>query len=305
MTRRTMTRRTMTRGAMARSWPAGLLIAYPPDWRERYGEELEVLVRDMREHGRKPVPLTFDLLRGAAAAWCRTRRGFTMSDRSRQALITVWWSWVAFAATAAWFGHDLGIYPSRSIAQQIAVSHQVVPDAYHVLFGVGIVGLAATVVAAVPFAIEAARFARAHHRNSIFALMAVPPVTVGIWLGGVQLAGRANSTSGMTFAVVWLLLGLAGIAASTQAVVSIVRTCEFSRTTWRIGASAATAIVAAMLVGTGATIVWGLAFRASQGHSAGTSGWLIVTAIMAVTTGRAVIALLGARRAPAPASAVA
>jgi hypothetical protein len=286
---------------MTRAWPAGLLMAYPPDWRNRYGEELEVLVRDLRDQGRNPVPMTFDLLRGAAAAWCRTRRGFTMSERSRQSLITVLWSWTAFAATAAWFGHDLGIYPTRGIAQRIAASHQVVPDAYHVLIGVGIVGLAATALAAVPFALEAARYAREHHRNSIFALMVVPPVMVGIWLGGAELLYGASSTSGMTFAVIWLLLGLAGIAASTQAVISIVTSCEFSRTTWRIGAGAATAIAAAMLVGTGATIVWGLAFRASQGHSADTSSWLIVTAIMAVTTARAVIALLSARRAPTPA----
>ncbi len=250
--------------------------------------------------------MTFDLLRGAAVAWRLTRRGFLMSERSRQALATVLWSWVAFAATAAWFGHDLGIYPSRSVAQQIAATHQVVPDAYHVLLGVGIVGLAATAIAAVPFALEAGRYAREHHRNSIFALMAVPPVVVGIWIGGAELAYSAKSTSGMTLAVAWLLLGLAGIAASTQAALSIVRTCEFSRTTWRIGTAAATAIAAAMLVGTGATIVWGLAFRASQGHAAGASGWLIVTAIMAVTTARAVIALLGARRsAPNPAPAVA
>ncbi|MGN6796447.1 MAG: hypothetical protein ACTHJW_29015 [Streptosporangiaceae bacterium] len=300
-----MTRREMPRGTTTTSWPAGLLIAYPRDWRDRYGEELEVLVRDLRDHGRSPVPMTFDVLRGAAAAWCRARRGFTMSERSRQALITVLWSWIAFAATAFWFGHDLGIYPTRSVAQRIAASHQVVPDAYHVLIGVGVVGLAATAVAAVPFALEAARWAREHRRNSIFALMVVPPAAAGIWLGGVQIAGRANSTSDMTFAVVWLLLGLAGIAAATQAVVSIVSTCDFSRATWRIGAGAATAIAAAMLVGTGATIVWGLAFRASQGHSAGASGWLIVTAIMAVTTARAVMALLGARRALAPAPAVA
>ncbi len=292
-------------GRAARTWPAGLLVAYPRDWRDRYGEELELLVRDLRDHGRNPIPMTFDVLRGAAAAWCRSRRGFTMSERSRQALMTVLWSWAAFAATAAWFGHDLAIYPSRSIALQIAASHQIVPDAYHVLIGVGVVGLAATAVAAVPFALEAARYAREHHRNSIFALMAVPPVTVGIWLGGAELAGRSNTTPAMTFAVAWLLLGLAGIAASIHAVISIVRTCEFSRATWRIGAGAATAIAAAMLVGTGATIVWGLGYRASQGHGAGSSGWLIVTAIMAVTTARAVIALLGARRAPAPAPAVA
>jgi hypothetical protein len=293
----------MMRCTTTRPWPAGLLIAYPPDWRDRYGAELEMLVRDLREHGRNPIPMTFDLLRGAGAAWCRTRGGFTMSERSRHALITVLWSWAAFAATAAWFGHDLGIYPTRSIAQRIAASHQVVPDAYHVLVGVGIVGLAAMAVAAVPFALEAARYAREHHKNSIFALMVVPPAAAGIWLGGAELVGRANSTRNLTFAVIWLLLGLAGIAASIQAVVSIVRTCEFSRATWRIGAGAATAIAAAMLVGTGATIVWGLAFRASQGHTASDSGWLIVTAIMAVTTARAVIALLGARRAPDPAPA--
>jgi hypothetical protein len=290
---------------MTRSWPAGLLLAYPPDWRDRYGEELELLVRDLSEHGHNPIPMAFDLLRGAAAAWCRTRRGFMMSERSRQALITVLWSWVAFAATAAWFGHDLGIYPTRSMAQKIASAHQVVPDAYHVLFGVGIVGIAATVVAAVPFALEAARYARAQHRNSIFALMAVPPLTAGIWFGGLQLIGRANSTSHMTAAVLWFLLGLAGIAASTQAVATIVMACDFRQTTWRIGAGAATAIAAAMLVGTGATIVWGLAYRASQGHNAVASGWLIVTAIMAVSTARAVIALIVARRAPAPAPAVA
>jgi hypothetical protein len=300
-----MTRASMTRATKTGAWPARLLIAYPPAWRDRYGEELEMLVGDLRDDGRSPATMTFDLLRGAAAAWCRARRGFIMSERSRQALTTVLWSWVAFAATAAWFGHDLGIYPSRSMAQQIAATHQIVPDAYHVLLGVGIVGLAATAIAAVPFALEAGRYAREHHRNSIFALMAVPLLAVGIWLGGAELLYGAKSTSGMTLAVAWLLLGLAGIAASTQAVISIVRTCEFSRTTWRIGAAAATAVAASMLVGTGATIVWGLAFRASQGHPAGASGWLIVTSIMAVTTGRAVLALLSARRGPAPAPAVA
>ncbi len=290
---------------MTRSWPASLLFAYPPDWRARYGDELELLIGDLREHGCNPVSMAFDLLRGAATAWCRTRRGFVMSERSRQAHITVLWSWVAFAATAAWFGHDLGIYPTPSIAQKIAAVHQVVPDAYHVLLAVGVVGIAATVIAAVPFALEAARYARSHQRNSIFTLMAVPPVTAAIWLGAVQFTGRSNSTSDLTFAVVWLLLGLAGIAGSAQAVSAIVRTCEFSRTTWRIGTSAAAAVTAAMLVGTGATIVWGLASRSSQGHNAGASGWLVVTAIMAVTTARAVIALIGARRAPAPQPAVA
>jgi hypothetical protein len=289
---------------MTRPWPAGLLLAYPPSWRARYGDELDLLVRDLHDHGRRPLPMAIDLIRGAAAAWCRTKRGSAMSERSRGALITVLWSWVAFAATAAWFGHDLGIYPDRGTARQIAAAHPAVPDAYHVLIAVGVVGLAVTVIAAVPFAVEAARYARSHRRKSTFALMAVPPVSVVSWLGGAELLHNVrDSTGSLTLAVFWLLLGLAGIAGSTQAVSKIITTTEFSATTWRVGSVAAAAVAAAMLVGTGATIVWGLAIRSAQGHPAGASGWLIVTAILAVTTARAVIALIGSRRAAAPAPA--
>jgi len=294
-------------GGSGRPWPAGLLLAYPADWRARYGGELELLISDLHDGGRKPVPMAFDLLRGAATAWLRTTRGSAMSERSRDALITVLWSWVAYAVTAAWFGHDLGIYPSRGAAQQIAVAHPVVPDAFHVLFAVGVVGIAVTGVAAVPFAFEAARYARKNRRSSTFGMMAVPPVVAVVWFAGLHFISSGSATTGrLTVALLWFLLGLAGIAGSTQAISKIVAATEFSRTTWRIGAGAAAAIAAAMLVGTGATIVWGLAFRASQVNSGDAAGWLGVTAIMSVTTARAVIALIGSRRrtvSPEPAVA--
>ena len=228
-----------------------------------------------------------------------------MSERSRNELITVLWSWVAFAATAAWFGHDLAIYPSRSAAPLIGRAHPAVPDAYHVLLAAGVAGLAATAIAAVAFAVEAARAARVQRRYRTFALMAVPLIVAGVWLGGTKLLGSGSDTTArMTFAVSWLLLGLAGIAGATQIVAKIVRTTDFSAATWRIGSAAAAAVTAAMLVGTGATITWGLAFRAAQGHNPGDS-WLIVTAILAVTTGRAAIGLIGSRRASSPEPAVA
>ncbi len=284
-----------------------LLVAYPADWRARYGGELEMLISDLRDGGRKPVPMAFDLLRGAATAWIRKTKGSVMSERSRHALITVLWSWVGYAATAAWFGHDLGSYPSRSAAQQIAVAHPVVPDAFHVLFAVGVVGIAATAIAAAPFAFEAARYARTHRQRGTFGLMAVPPMVAIVWFAGLHfISGDSATTGRMTVALLWFLLGLAGIAGSTQAISKIVAVTEFSRTTWRIGAGAAAAVAAAMLVGTGATIVWGLAFRASQVHPGDAAGWLVVTAIMSVTTARAVIALIGSRRrtaSPEPAVA--
>jgi hypothetical protein len=292
---------------MTRPWPAGLLLAYPADWRARYGGELELLISDLRDGGRKPVPMALDLLRGAATAWLRKTRGSAMSEHSRNALITVLWSWVGYAVTAAWFGHDLGIYPSRGAAQQIAAAHPVVPDAFHVLLAVGVVGIAVTAIAAVPFAFAAARYARKHRQNRTFALMAVPPVVAVVWFAGLHvISGESATTGRLTAALVWFLLGLAGVAGSIQAISKIVTATEFSPKTWRIGAGAAAAIAAAMLVGTGATIVWGLAVRASQVHPGDAAGWLAVTAVLSVTTARAVIALIGSqRRTSSPEPAVA
>src|SRR5579859_7443245 len=122
-----------------RPWPTLLLNTYPPDWRARYGDELELLITDLRAGGRAPLPMAFDLLCGAAAAWLTFERRTLMSERSRNALISVLWSWVAFAAVAAWFGHDLAIYPTAAQAQQIGISHPAVPDAYHVLYAAGAV----------------------------------------------------------------------------------------------------------------------------------------------------------------------
>jgi hypothetical protein len=282
------------------SWPAALLTAYPPDWRARYGDELELLVADLRAGGRAPIPMAFDLLCGAVAAWLTIERRTLMSERSRSALISVLWSWVPFAAVAAWFGHDLAIYPSASAAQQIGLAHPAVPDAYHVLQAAGAVGVAATALAAVAFAIDAVGYARRSGRRRTFVLMAVPLVIAVAWLGGTRLLPANSVTVGnMTLAVGWLLLGVAGIAGSTQAVVTVIRSTEFAERTWRIGGVAAAAVTSAMVVATGATITWGVVERASQAQRGDTSGWLIVTAIMAVTTARAVIALIGARREPA------
>ncbi len=290
----------------ASALPSLALAAYPPDWRARYGDELDLLVSDLRDHGRRPVPMAFDLLRGAAAAWCRVKRGSAMSERSRNALVVVLWSWAVYGVTAAFFGHDLGIEPSRATAARLAVAHPAIPDAYHVLIAVGVVGIAATVVAALAFAFEAARYARAHQQNRTYALMAVPVVSAAAWLIGWHFINGGSVTAGrLGVALAWLLLGLAGLAWSIQAVVRIVRSTEFSRTTWRIGAGAAAAVTAAMLTGTVAVIVWGIAYRTAIGHPGDATGWLAVTAILAASTARAALALIGTRRVPSAEPAVA
>lgn len=142
--------------------------------------------------------------------------------------------------------------------------YPVVPDAYHVLFAAGAVGVAATALAAVAFAIDAIGYARRCSRRSTFVLMVVPAVSASAWIGGLRLLPADNSTVGnLTLSVVWLLLGVAGVAGSTQAVVAVVRSTEFTERTWRIGGVAAAAVTAAMVVATGATITWGVVERAS------------------------------------------
>ncbi len=283
-----------------RSWSAWLVLTYPPGWRARYGDELGLLIQDLHGHGRRLAPMAADLLRGAVIAWLTERRS-QMSEHSRRALITVLWSWVAFAATAAWFGHDLGAssgqvwaWSARPVALLVPSG---VPDAYHILLVAGVVGVVATAVAAAAFVVEAARYARRQRRRSTFALMAVPPVVAACWLGGLRLIpGGTHSAVGLGVSVGWLLLGVAGIAGSTQAVVTVIRSSEFGERTWRTGAVAAAVVTAAMVVATGATISWGVAERSSQAHPGDAAGWLVVVTIMAVTTVRAIIALIGARR---------
>lgn len=215
----------------ARPWPARLLVAYPPGWRDRYGEELESLISDLGAGGRQPVGMAADLLRGAAAAWLTERRKY-MSERSRSALLTVLWSWVAFAAIAAWFGRDLGEYPSASVYQQLSRALPAVPASYHVLYAAGLAGLAATGVAAIAFAIGAARDARQTRRPRTYALMAVPPVTAAVWIGGLRLVlTQLSGTAVTVVGALWLLAGLAGIAAATLAVSKIIRSCTFPAVT--------------------------------------------------------------------------
>jgi hypothetical protein len=294
-----------TGAAVTRSWPARLLVLYPPRWRARYGDEFGLLIADLLDHGRPAVPMAADVLGGAAAAWL-AERGIDMTQRSRGALIAVLWNWVAFAAVATWFGHDLGVYPTASAAAQLAVSHPFVPDTYHVLLAAGSVGVAATAIAAAAFAVDAARQAWREGRRSTFVLMAVPPVVAAAWLAGARLLPAGNhSAPALALSVAWLLAGLAGLAGSTQAVVTVINRSEFSERTWRIGGAGAAAVVAAMAAATGATIAWGVVVRTSLAHPGDASGWLVVTAILAVTTVRAVLALLGGRHEPAEQPAVA
>src|SRR5690242_7077585 len=73
---------------------AGLAIkAYPPSFRDRYGDELRALVDDLPSSSRA----TADLVRGAARAWLRP--SLTGPDARRRRLqATLATTWVAWCA---------------------------------------------------------------------------------------------------------------------------------------------------------------------------------------------------------------
>ncbi len=286
-----------------------LIAAYPPAWRDRYGDELEALIDDLREHGRRTAPIVADLLRGALAAWLTYRRN-DMSEQRKSVLLAVLWSWVPFAAVAAWYGRDLSVTPTRAIAAAADRLHPGLVTAYHVLQVSGGIAVAATAVAAVVFAVSVARGAAPERRRGTLALMAVPPVIAVTWIAvAIWLAhARLRQSTGFPIAIGWLFVGVAGIAVATVVVTRLIKGAEVSPRTWQVGVAAAVTVAGAMVVAAGATLAWGLLMRSSQaaiGSPGDVTGWLMVSAVMIVTAGRAVIALASLRRSGgAPGEAV-
>ena len=279
----------------SRPWPEALLAAYPAWWRDRYQAEMELLIDDLRADGHRQAAMAADLLFGAVAAWLNIGRT-GMSERTRGSLITILWCWAICGGAAAFFGHDLSIYPTRALAARIDAAHPAVPAAFAALYVAGLVGIAATLVAAVAFAVPAARQAVRERRPGTLALMAVPPVTAAVWLAVLRfvISPAGSGPVRLALGAGWLPAGIAAAALSLFAVGRIVRATTFSATTWRVGVAAAMTVTIAMLVATGATLAWGLAIRTTQAPPADAAGWLTAIAIMAAATGRAVVALLRA-----------
>ncbi len=283
---------------MSRCWPAALVRAYPPGWRKRFSLEMQGLVEDLASDGRPSWSLALSLLRGAAAAWLTDRRN-PMPDRTITALLAVLWSWTPFAATAAWFGKNAGEYPSVAVAQKVSLAHPGLATAYDALLVAGIAGIIATVVAAIPFGAAAIRSAVAERSYWTLGQVVTPLVTVITWLAGLKLITLSAGQGEARFVAesIWLLAGALGIAASTLAVSKVVAKGRYAQRTTQLGVAAAIGVTSAMLVGTAATLAWGLAAHpVYPSPGGGAAGWILEVAIMMIASLRAAHALLGLRR---------
>jgi hypothetical protein len=129
--------------------------------------------------------------------------------------------------------------------------------------------------------------------------VATPPAALVMWLAGLKLITLSTGQGEARFVaeVIWLLAGALGIAASTLAVSKIVAAGRYTQRTTQLGLVAAIAVTSSMLIGTAATLTWGLlAHPLHPGPGGGAAGWILVVAIMMIATLRAATALASMRR---------
>ena len=173
-----------------------------------------------------------------------------------------------------------------------------------------VVSLLAVVVTGVPIATAIARVAIERRRWRQIGLLAVPPVSLAIWVGlTVLLLSLGDPPTGDPWRVavflVWVGVFVMAALASTVAVSAAALDAEVNGSLYRRAAAPALITAIAMVVVVAAVIAWGIAlavmspaaFSGSEGllGSSTTFTWLGVVVAMAGSTAIAARAAIRAR----------
>jgi hypothetical protein len=266
---------------------AALLRWYPPAWRERYGEELVVLMED--QSGERPPTLKVKLSLVRAGLRERVHAaglvGVQLSpfERARAGSLLVLCAWTAFVLAGASFSKA-----SEHFARALPVASRAIPEgAFDVVAGLGVLGVilvAVGAVAALPAFFRSVldggwSFIRGHlFRAGILTVVTVAAVIpLGAWahhLNELQRNGGDGLYSGAF--VAWALLVAGSLAQWTAVGVVAARKIEFTRRLLQLEATLAIAVAGTMVVMTAATALWWGAMAKDapwflQGTAAGTS----------------------------------
>jgi hypothetical protein len=266
---------------------SALLRWYPPAWRERYGEELVVLMED---HTGQQRP-TFKVKLSLAWAGLRERAhqsgliGVQLSppERARAGSLLVLCAWTAFVLAGASFSKA-----SEHFAQALPVGSQAIPrGAFDVVAVLGLIGatlVAIGTIAAVPAFVQFlhaggwSSIRRHVLRASVLAVTAVGAVIpLSVWahhLNELQRNGGDGLYSGAF--VVWALLVSGTLAQWTSAGVVAARRIDLARRILHFEAILAVAVAGTMVVITAAAALWWGAMASDapwflQGTAPGTS----------------------------------
>jgi hypothetical protein len=246
---------------------AALLRWYPRSWRERYGEELVVLVED--QSGDQPPTRNVKL--SLVRAGLRERVHGTglvgtqgsPAERARAGSLLVLCAWTAFALAGASFSKA-----AEHFAQAVPVGSRGLPrGAYDVVAALGAIAVTLVALGAVVAVPGFVRFVesggwssiRGHVlRASVLTLVTIVAVIpLSIWahhLNEFQRNGGDGRYSGAF--VAWALL-VAGTAAQwTAAGVAAARRIDLTRRVLHFEAVLAVAVAGTMVVITAATALW-------------------------------------------------
>lgn len=191
---------------------AVLCRAYPPSWRERYGEEYADMLGEMVLTPRAVL----NVLVGALDAWaCPSGLLLRGRARLRASVSVVWSAWIVLAAGALIFGQSTEDAPFR----RADAAHPAAAVAYAVYEWCAHLSVAAVCVAGVPLVWALMRAARAQRRRGPVVLMLLPVIAPPCFLAALVMIAHAVPRStlpgigvGAGWFAVLLVLGLATAA---------------------------------------------------------------------------------------------
>lgn len=238
-----------------------------------------------------------------------------MLNQPRRSVITVFCAYIAFVLAGGSFSNMI-----EDDVKTLNPAHPAIAAAYDVVFVTAFVALLAVLVGGVPIALAVARRAFAARRWDSLALLAVPPITLAIWIGWLLIllnviAPRVDSGAIPRSSAGLFFLSLAGVfvlaaIASTAAVTIAVSRSEVPVWLYRFALGPAAAAALAMIVVFGGVLAWGLIVQSQVPSYLNEPvgplpyrvpivlGWAVDLVVMAIAIFIAATALLRAWRAP-------
>jgi len=249
----------------SRDATVAMLRWYPSAWRERYGEELVVLLEDQDQPPSLRVKLS--LVRGGLrerlheSGLAGTQR--PPDERARTGALLVLCAWTAFVLAGASFSKA-----SEHFAQALPVSSRAAPrGAFDTVAALGLIGgtlVALGAIAAIPAFVQFVRaggwsLIRRHVFRAIIlsAVTACGVVPLSVWAHHLNELQR-NGGDGLYSAsfIAWALLVAGTLAQWTAAGVVAARRIDFTRRILRLEARLSVAVTGTMVVATAATALW-------------------------------------------------
>lgn len=285
-------------------WVRVALSLFPSAWQDRYGTEFGALLDQT-----PPTPrVLFDVLVAAVDAHVHPtgprRRWPLMIERLRLSELVVFASWVVFVIAGLAFQRMTEGAPFNAVA----ADHPAVAAVYAVVVVGAVLSLVAVVVAGVPIATAIGLLALNRRAWRQVGLLAVPPVSLAIWIGlTAVLLSLGDAPTGawrVVLFLAWAGVFVVAAIASTIAVSAAALDAEVDGSLYRRAALPALVTALAMIVVAAAVAVWGIGvalvapaiFWGSEGILGGSTAltWLGVVAAMG---GAAAVGLRAAARA--------